>query len=219
MQCGFEPANPYFPGHELEWHGCTVAAKVGGLMTGITLSSEQIREAPPEVRRWIEHELATSLGFRVQATDTHHETPQLVGCSHDEVAGMLSLIQGVFPAVNVFFELGRKGTSFAQDRLEAYRLSDIQHHTRLQSPAQVISCLNLIDEALHRVRGSTGASFSGTDGDYCFVATETQQNIRRLWLELVGQGENAVKEAASDEEPALQVSVPANTRPAATSGA
>jgi len=190
---------------------------MGGLMTGITLSSEQIQRAPPEVRRWIEHEVATSLGLRVQASDSRRETPQLVGCSADEVAGVLSLIQGVFPAVNVFFELGRKGASFAQDRLEAYRLSDIQHHTRLQSPAQVISCLNLIDEALHRVRGSTGASFSGTDGDYCFVATETQQNIRRLWLELVSRGEGAAApaEASSGEEPALQVSAPVDARAAA----
>jgi len=181
-------------------------------MTGITLSSEQIRRAPPEVRRWIEHEVATSLGFQVQATDFQRQTPQLAGCSHDEVAAVLSLIRGVFPAVNVFFELGRKGTSFAQNRLQAYRLSDIQHHTRLQSSEQVISCLNLIDESLHRVRGSAGASFYGADGDYCFVATETQQNIRSLWFELIGQDESATAAAgtASGEGPA-------NARPAASS--
>jgi hypothetical protein len=87
--------------------------------------------------------------------------------------------------------LGRQGASFAQERLEAYRLADIQHHTRLQRLEQVMSCLNLIDEALHRVRGSTGISFYGVDGDYCFIATETQRNIRRLWLELIGRGEGA----------------------------
>ena len=118
-------------------------------MTGITLSSEQVRRAPPEVRRWIEHELAASLGLQVQPTDSEPQGPQLVGCSHEELVGVLSGIQGVFPAVNVFFELGRKGASFVQDQLEAYRISDIQHHTRLQSPEQVISCLNLIDEALN----------------------------------------------------------------------
>jgi len=31
-------------------------------MIGITLSSEQIRTAPAEVRRWIEREVMTSLG-------------------------------------------------------------------------------------------------------------------------------------------------------------
>ncbi|HMK87927.1 MAG TPA: hypothetical protein VK437_18320 [Steroidobacteraceae bacterium] len=187
------------------------------MMTSITLTSEQIRRAPLEVRRWIEHELATSLGFQVQTTASQRQIPQIAGCSRDELAAVLSLIQGLFPAVNVFFELGRKGTSFAQDRLEAYRLSDIQHHTRLQSPEQVISCLNVINESLHRVRGSTGASFYGADGDYCFVATETQQNIRRLWFELLGRGEGATAatEAAPSDEPAPQEPGPANDRPTA----
>jgi hypothetical protein len=36
----------------------------------------------------------------------------------------------VFPVVNVFFELGRKGTSCARDPLQAYRLVDIQYRDR-----------------------------------------------------------------------------------------
>lgn len=182
-------------------------------MVGITLSSEQIRRAPTPVRRWIEHEIATSLGLQVPAADSGLQPPQLGACGHDELVAALSGIQGVFPAVNVFFELGRKGMSFAQERLQAYRLSDIQHHTRLQSPAQVISCLNLIDESLQRVRGAPGASFYGTDGDYCFVASETQQNIRRLWLELLGRNEGpASAEAASGDAPVLAEGVPGKDR-------
>lgn len=185
-------------------------------MTGITLSSEQIRRAPAEVRRWIEHELATSLGLQVQASDSQRQSAQLTGCTHDELTAMLSLIQGVFPAVNVFFELGRQGASLAQGRVEAHRLSDIQHHTRLQSPEQVIACLNFIDEALHRVRGSASASFYSSDGDYCFVATETQQNIRQLWFKLIGRGEmSATPAAASGDGPARPESAPQSDRPAA----
>ncbi len=187
-------------------------------MMSITLSAEQIRRAPPEVRRWIEQEVATSLGFQAQSSASQRQPAQLAGCSQDELAAVLSLIQGIFPAVNVFFELGRKGTSFAQDRLEAYRLSDIQHHTRLQSPEQVISCLELINESLHRIRGSTAASFSGVDGDYCFVAAETQRNIRRLWLELIGQGRAAAApvEAAGGHGPAVAEPVPASNAAAAS---
>jgi len=57
-----------------------------------------------------------------------------------------------------------------------------------------------------------GAAFYGADGDYCFVATETQQNIRRLWIELVGHGEIAAApiEAASGDGPALRESVTAS---------
>lgn len=158
-------------------------------MMGITLSFEEIRRAPQEVRRWLEHEVSTSLGLQVRPADPQQEIARLASCSHGELASMLSLIQGVFPAVNVFFELGRKGASFAQDRFEAYRLEDLQHHTRLQSTDQVMSCLNLINESFQQVRGSPAVSFYGTDGDYCFVATETQQNIRRLWFEMVGHGD------------------------------
>jgi hypothetical protein len=83
-------------------------------MIGITLSSEQIRTAPAEVRRWIEHEVAVSLGLHVQTPDSQGRTEQLAICSLDELATILSLVQGVFPAVNVFFELGRKGASCAK---------------------------------------------------------------------------------------------------------
>lgn len=172
---------------------------MGGCMTGFTLSPEQIRSAPTEVRRWIEHEIATSLGLQAQAGESQPKIPQLANCSRDELIAVLPIIQGVFLAVNVFFELGRKGSSFAQGRLEAYRLSDIQHHTRLQSVEQVLSCLAIIDDALHRVIGSTDVSFYGIDGDYCFIATETQQNIGRLWFELLDRGEHASPPSANGD--------------------
>jgi molybdenum-dependent DNA-binding transcriptional regulator ModE len=188
-------------------------------MIGITLSSEQIRRAPTEVRRWIEKEIPTSLGSQVQATGSESQAGQLVECSYDELARVLSLIQGVFPVLNVFFELGRKGIGFAEGRLEAYRLSDIQHHARLQSPERVISCLNVINESLQRVRGSTAGSFFGTDGDYCFIATATQRNIRRLWVELIADREADVPSAeSSGDEPALEESVSPDDRPTAPTG-
>jgi hypothetical protein len=36
-------------------------------MIGITLTTDQIRSAPPEVRRWIEHEVIASLGLAADA--------------------------------------------------------------------------------------------------------------------------------------------------------
>jgi hypothetical protein len=160
-------------------------------MIGITLSSEQILKAPAEVRRWVEHEVAASLGFHEQALESQRQTSPLASASQQELAAVLASIQGVFPAVNVFFELGRKGTGFAQDRLQAYRLVDIQQHTRLQSPEQVISCLDLITATFRQIRGSKDDLFYGTDNNYCFIATETQQNIRRLWVELISNEEMA----------------------------
>lgn len=181
-------------------------------MIGITLSPEQIRNAPAEVRQWIEHEIASSLGLGPQAADaTATSGEQLAACSYDELVALLPLIQGVFPAVNVFFELGRQSAGQVQEGIEAYRLTDLQHHTRLQSTEQVISCLAYIDEALHRVRGAADASFYGLNGGYCFIAAQTQQNIRRLWVELLGRGEAAARAQAGasfGDGPGLQEAAP-----------
>jgi hypothetical protein len=105
----------------------------------------------------------------------------------EELSAILAIIQGVFPAVNVLFELGRKGADVAQGRLQAYRLTDILHHGRLQSIDQVVSCLDFINEAMCRVRGRADATFYGLDDNgNCFVASETQQNIARLWRNVIG---------------------------------
>jgi hypothetical protein len=62
-------------------------------MIGITLSAEQVRAAPPEVRRWIEHEISVAFGAAVpgqpQAEDL---ATRLMGCNADEAAQMLELV-------------------------------------------------------------------------------------------------------------------------------
>lgn len=94
-------------------------------MVGITLSPEQIRAAPPEVRRWLEHELAVSLGLNPPALPiTQPSSPHLAACAPQEAAQVLSLIQGMLPVVNVFFELGREGAAPGEG-IEAFRLADI----------------------------------------------------------------------------------------------
>ena len=100
-------------------------------MVGITLLPEQIRTAPSEVRKWLEHELLVSLG--VQPPAAQSAAPHLVACGVEEAAQVLSLIQGMIPVVNVFFELGRDGASVGIAGLEAFRLVDILRHTRLQN--------------------------------------------------------------------------------------
>lgn len=157
-------------------------------MVGITLSPEQIRTAPPEVRRWLEHELAASLGLN--SPDLQHnggDTPSLAACTVEEVARVLSAIQSMLPVVGVFFELGREGAAITRNGMEAFQLADILRHTRLNSLDQVLACLNAINDVAQRIRGD-GALFSIVDRrGYCFVAVETQRSILRLWHQIVGQ--------------------------------
>lgn len=62
-------------------------------MVGITLSSEQIRTAPADIRRWIEREVFTSLGLQAAVADANTQREeQLSACSTQEVAAILSQI-------------------------------------------------------------------------------------------------------------------------------
>ncbi len=159
-------------------------------MVGITLTPEQIRTAPPDVRRWLEQELAKTFGLRPARAEApeaqpHHE--HLVACSLDEATSILRLIQGMLPVVNVFFELGRHAANLREEGLAAFRLTDMLNHTRLQSLDQIIDCLRIINEAVQQVRADPDATLYALDqyGD-CYVAAQTQQSILRLWLQVVG---------------------------------
>ncbi len=167
-------------------------------MVGITFTPEQIRAAPLEVRRWIERELTASLGLQPGIAPAEQPRREhLVACTYEEAAGVLSLIQGMFPVVNVFFELGRQGASLGSDGLESFRLADILQHTRLPNVSQVIACLDIINEALRRIRTDATATLYVLDKrGNCIVAAETLQNILRLWHQVIGRPERAVAETA-----------------------
>ncbi|WP_246738118.1 hypothetical protein [Bradyrhizobium sp. CCBAU 051011] len=156
-------------------------------MIGITLSSEQIRNAPADVRRWIEREVMMSVGPQAapeNGSKSHGE--HLAACSEQDVAAILSQIQGVLPAVNVFFEFGRQGAVFGQPDVEAFRLLDIAHHARLQNVGQVIACLDVISQAFSRVGDDAEATFCGFDREgHCFITRITQQNILKLWRKVI----------------------------------
>ena len=158
-------------------------------MVGITLTAEQIRAAPVEVRRWIEHELTESLGIQPDFANTEQPRHEhLVACNLEETAGVLSLIQGMFPVVNVFFELGRQGASLGTEGLEAFRLADIVQYTRLPSVSQAIACLEVINEAVRRVRDDKAATLYVLDrrGE-CIIAAQTQQSIGLLWRQVIAR--------------------------------
>ena len=101
-------------------------------MISITLSSEQIHNAPAAVRRWIEREILTSMGQQPPApeNDSQTHTVHLAACSEQDATAILSQIQGVLPAVNVCFEFGRQGAAVGQPDIEAFRLLDIAKPSR-----------------------------------------------------------------------------------------
>ena len=166
-------------------------------MIGITLSLEQIRAAPPEVREWVEREVMASFGQPSQPAN-EPDSEHLAVCSQAQAETVLAQIQSVLPVVNVFFELGRQGAIFGQPSIEAFRLLDIVHHTRLLDVNQVIACLDIINQAYSNACGDVTARFCALDREgHCFIALETQQNILRLWHKVI-----ASQQLVLEEDPA-----------------
>ncbi|CCE08054.1 conserved hypothetical protein [Bradyrhizobium sp. STM 3843] len=160
-------------------------------MIGITLSTDQIRNAPPEVRRWIEHQVLAGLGLAADAPPQPTLPVQgahLVALSAEDAGRILAQIEGMLPAVNVFFEFARPGVALGQPPVMMVRLIDILHHTRLQNIGQVMGCLELINRALIEIRRDPSARFCGFDNEgHCLIAPETQRAIASVWQTVIAQ--------------------------------
>ncbi|WP_429925673.1 hypothetical protein ACQY1H_23525 (plasmid) [Agrobacterium vitis] len=155
-------------------------------MVGITLSPEQIRSAPSEVRQWLEREIATSLGLRAGYGAPMGNPEHLVACTPQEAMALYMAIRGMLPVVNVFFELGREGESIGQDGIEALRIADILRRARLPGVQQVGACLDVIDQAFRQIRHDANAALYVLDPKgYCVIATETQRCIMEVWNQLI----------------------------------
>ncbi len=168
-------------------------------MTGITLTAEQIRNAPAAVRQWIEQEVVSALGLSPRAPVTiPPQASHLVACSVEDVAGVLEHVRGVLPAVNVLLELGRPGISFGQPAVMTFRLMDILHHTRLPDINGVITCLEMINQALIEVKKDPSVRFCGFDHEgHCLIAPQTQASIATLWQTMMERQQAAQQRAAA----------------------
>lgn len=185
-------------------------------MVGITLSPEQIRSAPPEVRQWLEHEIARSLGLQPASDAMVTNATQLAACSSQEAMAIYASIRGMLPVVNVFFELGREGASIGEG-LKAFRLADMLRHTRLPGMQQLGACLQIIDQSFRQIRNDGDAALFLLDPrGYCVVAAATQESVLAVWRQ-----EIAAQQLISDEAPApanLEVSPTPTSVPFSMSG-
>jgi len=171
-------------------------------MIGITLTADQIRNAPPQVRQWIEHEVLIGLGLAPgsQATPPQARPPQtahLAGCSVEEAEAILARIQGVLPAVNVLFEFSRPAIAYGEPPVMAFRLLDIMHHTHLANIDQVTTCLGLINQALADLRQDPTARFCEFDHvGHCLIPLQTQHSIAALWQRIADRQASTLEPAA-----------------------
>lgn len=170
-------------------------------MIGISLTAEQVRAAPPEVRHWIEQQIAA---FLSPAPEAPPDQRHLAVLSPGDAQAVLEQIEDLLPVVSVFFELGRESAGTLVQGMRVFRLPEILRHTRLQSVAQVIECLDVINDALRSVRQEPDALVCGVDREgRCFVAEATSHAILALWQGIVAaRGLQAAKPPSAPVMPA-----------------
>jgi hypothetical protein len=155
-------------------------------MIGITLSQEQIRTAPPDVRHWLEQQVAT-LFTPSGAGEPHPVSHALAACSLEEAHAILEQIQNLLPVVSIFFELGRESAGVvAGQGIRSLSVAEIQRHARLRSPEQVMQCIDMINQVLATLRNDPQAMICAFDQHgRCFVADATARSILALWHDIV----------------------------------
>lgn len=160
-------------------------------MTSFTFSAEQIRSAPPEVRRWIENEIANALGSlaRFEHDPLRVEAGALAACTMEEAAQIFNLISGDFLVTQIFFELARE-TSLAHgaSSLHGVNLHEMQRHLQLDDGRLLFESLNVINQALQRVRNDSAASLFASDNQrHVYIHETSYRNIRKLREQLLSE--------------------------------
>lgn len=156
-------------------------------MVGITLSPEQIRSAPPEVRHWLEQEIATSLGFRPDDDMARLGSEHLVDLTPQEAMAVYGSVRGMFSVANAFFELGQPAMALGQGHICAHPLLQMLRHTRLESLDQLVACLQAIDDVVRQRREDPHATVYVLDKrGYCLTTDLTRKSIGQVWSELIG---------------------------------
>ena len=79
-------------------------------MTSFTFSLEQLKAAPPEVRRWVEHEIGAALGAlgSLDHDPSQVHSSALAARTPEEALQVFEAIKDNFLLSQVFFELARE---------------------------------------------------------------------------------------------------------------
>jgi hypothetical protein len=171
-------------------------------MTSFTFSIEQMRSAPPEVRRWIEREIASAFAAlnRSEHDPSQVHAAALAACMPEEAAQFFEMIKDNFLLSQVFFELARDiPNSRGAAPFHPLSVADILRHTRIGDGDRLVDCFTAINQAFQTIRNDPEAPLFGFDQQgHVFINQMTHDSIRRLWEQLFA----APAPMASGVEPA-----------------
>jgi hypothetical protein len=157
-------------------------------MTSFTFSLEQLKAAPPEVRRWFEHEIGGALGIlgRLDHDPSHAHDGSLAACTPEEALHIFEAIKDKFLLSQVFFELARETPAGrVAPPFHALNIADILRHTRLPDGDRLADCLTAINQVFQRVRNDPEAALFGFDQfGHVYIRDTTHHSVRLLWEQL-----------------------------------
>lgn len=157
-------------------------------MTSFTFTAEQVRSAPPEVRRWMESQIAAALGG---PDGTPHRPepaePTLAACTPEMIARLLRALGSDTPAGRVLLELGREAVACAGTRVSAVGLAELARRLRLGSADRLVEAFGEINQAFRQLDGAGEAALFGFDqAGHVYLHQATQHSILHLWDQLMG---------------------------------
>jgi hypothetical protein len=169
-------------------------------MTSFTFSLEQLRAAPPEVRRWVEHEIGAALGAlgRLDRDQSQVHNAALAACTPEEVLQMFESIKDNFLLSQVFFELARETPAGrTAPPLHALNIADLLRHTRLPDGDRLADCFTAINQIFQTVRNDPEAALFGFDQyGHVYIHETTHHSIRGLWEQLLATDQQAASRPA-----------------------
>jgi hypothetical protein len=158
-------------------------------MAGLMLTAEQIRNAPPEVRKWLGSLVDAEFLLDGQSpNDTRADESILCSCTPEEAVAVFARIRNHFLTAQVMLELGRYTPYIVDSSREvvAVPFADIVRRAGLEDSRELIACLERIGWGFKAARDNLNAQLFGFDerGRICF-REGTYQSLRKLWEKLV----------------------------------
>jgi hypothetical protein len=187
-------------------------------MMSFTFSLDQVKFAPPEVRRWIEREAAAALAAlsRSEPDASHTHAGALAAFTPEEAAEVYEQIKGNFLLSQVLFELARETPgNRGGPPLHALSLADMLRHTRLADGDLLVDCFSAIAQAFRTVRNDPEASLFGFDQyGQVWIHQTTYESIRELWGQLFHRQSPPANELPiARSAPTLEGFTPPHLRP------
>ena len=162
-------------------------------MIGITLTAEQVKTAPPEVRRWIEGVLRKELSLEehhpLQREGFRYAEGDLAICGLPEVSQIFTLLRREPDACRLFLALGCDN----YDRTRGIHvprpinIAELTARFGVGDFAALLPGFEVINNALRQIRRDASATLFLVDGEErLLVHQETQWHIHQLLQLLTG---------------------------------